>query len=380
MVIPPIKWEDLYQRPQQIASILSKKFTILWIDKPTFFFLEALIRALLGKLKLTECISDNFYIYRTFTFIPFSRVKIIRKINDILWLLLIDLYGILFFRKVEDTIYLVGFPLDIHQFKGTLLVYDRCDRFYKFKGASKTVFLNDIKLMKKARLVINSSYNLYKEATMYNKNSVVIRNGVDLALLKETRRLSKETNKKVIGFIGAVSSWLDFKLLKKLAKTYQEYDIHVVGPIGGVKRDQDLIDLRRMENVKFFGKVSHDKLPTYLKEFNIGIVPFIVNELTEAVDPVKVYEYMAAGKPVVTTNLPELYRLKDYIYIAKNKDEFIEFCRQAIENPKISSEQLTKTAMENTWERRVEQIEREICKMVPECVMNSCASPNFYSN
>ena len=119
-----------------------------------------------------------------------------------------------------------------------------------------------------------------------------------------------------------------------------------------------------MKNVKFFGKIPYAKLPEYLKEFDITIIPFMIDELTKAVDPIKTYEYMAAGKNIVSTNLPELHWLKDYIYIAKNKDDFVEMCEEAIRNPKRRPEELIEIAMENTWERRIEQIEAEICKRI----------------
>lgn len=93
---------------------------------------------------------------------------------------------------------------------------------------------------------------------------------------------------------------------------------------------------------------------------DVGIIPFKINELIEAVDPVKVYEYMAAGKNVVSTNLPELYRLKDYIYIAEDHEQFIKFCKEAIEKPKIDPKTLMDVAIQNTWEKRVSIIENEI--------------------
>jgi glycosyltransferase involved in cell wall biosynthesis len=102
--------------------------------------------------------------------------------------------------------------------------------------------------------------------------------------------------------------------------------------------------LQKIRNVKFFGKVPYKELPTKLKEFDIGIIPFKINKLTKAVDPVKVYEYMAAGKNVVSTDLPELYRLKNYIYIAENHEQFIKFCKEAIEKPKVTPEVLIKIA------------------------------------
>ena len=81
-------------------------------------------------------------------------------------------------------------------------------------------------------------------------------------------------------------------------------------------------------------------------------------------DPIKMYEYIAAGKNVVTTNLPEARRLKDYIYIAQNKEEFIKFCKEAIENPKANMELLLKVAEENTWEKRVQQIVAAIYRIL----------------
>jgi hypothetical protein len=359
--IPPIKWADLYQRPQQIATQLSRKFTVFWIDKPSFY-LKALFRALfLRKMRLADRINDNLYVFQTFTFIPFSRLGIIKKINEIFWFIQIRLYTVLFFRRYEDIAYFVCFslPLSTLLFKKGLLIYDRCDRFYEFKGATEKTRLDDVKLIEKASLVINSSETLWKEAKKHNENSILVRNGVDLANFQDVRNLKKESSRKVIGYIGAVAYWMDFDLLKKLAETYPEYEIHIIGPL---MEKNEVQSFRNIENVKFFGKVPYNELPAKLKEFDIGIVPFKINELTKAVDPVKVYEYMAAGKNIVSTNLPELYRLKDYIYIGENREQFIKFCKEAIENPKVSPEILMKIAMENTWEKRATQIENEILK------------------
>ncbi|MEM3871078.1 MAG: glycosyltransferase [Nitrososphaeria archaeon] len=358
--IPPIKWNDLYQRPQHIAMLLSRKFTILWIDDPTFF-LKAFFETLLGKAKLINCVSDNLYIFQTFTFIPFSRIRIIKRINEILWYLLIKIYAVIFFRKYVDLIYYVCLPLPLLTliFKRGLLLYDRCDRFYKFKGATEKTRLDDVKLMKKAWLVINSSEALWREARKYNDNSILVRNGADLKKLS-LHTPKKNTRKKVIGYIGTISYWIDFDLLKKLAETYPEYEIHLVGPL--IEKDKILKALKNIKNLKFCGKVPYDEVPKKLNEFDIGIVPFKIDELTKAVDPVKVYEYMAAGKNVVSTNLPELHRLNNYIYIAKNHEQFIKFCDEAIRRPKVSPETLIKIASENTWEKRVEQIQKEIFK------------------
>jgi hypothetical protein len=102
--IPSIKWESLHQRPQHIALELSKKSSILWIDKPTFF-LSAILKAFLGKFKMKEQINDNLFIVRTFTFLPFSRVKIVDLLNEVIWLFLVRFYGVLLPWKNEDAVH-----------------------------------------------------------------------------------------------------------------------------------------------------------------------------------------------------------------------------------------------------------------------------------
>lgn len=364
--IPSIKWENPHQRPHHIALQLSKRAKILWIDQPTFF-LNAMIKALLGKFKMKEQINDNLCIVRTFTFVPFSRVRVNRIMNEVIWIFLVRFYEFLLSWKNSDAICLICHPLFMFPLKNYSLVYDRCDRYGKYKDLTFMMAkrqADDIKFMRKARLVINSSHSLWKEALNYNKNSVLVRNGVDLAHFKKTWNLRKETNKPVIGYIGALAYWVDFKLLRKLAETYPEYELHIIGHTEVVEKNQDFISLKHMKNVKILGLVPYNRLPLYLKEFDVGIVPFIFDELIEAADPLKVYEYIAAGKPIVTTNLPELRRLKDYVYIAENNDEFIRFCKQAIENPKVTREELIREAFENTWENRVDQIEKEIQKIL----------------
>jgi glycosyltransferase involved in cell wall biosynthesis len=339
---------------------------ILWIDKPTFF-LSALLKALLGRFKMKEQINNHFIIIRTFTFLPFSRVRIIDMLNEILWVILVRFYGFLLPWKNRDTVTFVTHPLFTLPITGYKMVYDRCDRYGKYKDLNFMMSKrqsDDIKFMRKANLVINSSESLWKEALHYNRNSILARNGADLAHFKRALSLPKEGKKPVIGYVGALAYWVDFKLLLKIVETYPEYELHVIGPTGAVERNPDFMSLKHMKNVKIFGRIPYDNLPFYLKEFDVGIVPFTPDELIEAVDPLKVYEYMAAGRPVVSTDLPELRRLENCIYIAKNTDEFVRFCKQAVENPKVTREDLVKEAFENTWEKRAALIEMEIWKII----------------
>jgi len=108
-------------------------------------------------------------------------------------------------------------------------------------------------------------------------------------------------------------------------------------------------------NIKFLGKKDYQVLPYYMNTFDVCLIPFKVNELTNGVNPVKVYEYAASGKPVVSTYLPELEKYQDTIYLAKDYKEFVEFIYKSIYG-KPDVEKLLAMAEENTWDSQTNKM------------------------
>ena len=161
--------------------------------------------------------------------------------------------------------------------------------------------------------------------------------------------------KKIIGYYGALACWMDYELIKYLAEKRPEYDIVFFG----VKYDDsfDRSKLDRYENVHFLGKRNYKDLPNYASRFDVCTIPFKVNEITKATSPVKLFEYMALGKPIVTTEMDECKKYKS-VAIAKNKEEFVELVDNAVklEDDLNYKEILKEEALDNTWEKKAQII------------------------
>lgn len=163
--------------------------------------------------------------------------------------------------------------------------------------------------------------------------------------------------KPIIGYYGALASWFDYEMIIELANKRPNYNIVLLG----IKYDDsfDKSNLNKYSNIHFLGSKNYDVLPNYAKKFAVCTIPFLINDITQATSPLKLFEYMALGKPIVTTAMNECKKYKS-VMIANNKDEFVELIDKSIQ---LSTEQnkdyfnlLNKEALENTWEEKAKTI------------------------
>ena len=158
-------------------------------------------------------------------------------------------------------------------------------------------------------------------------------------------------NDKIVLYFGALwGSWLYWDLIKESAKQMPDVDFVFIGQ----RVPQVEQEFKTFDNVHFLGLKPQSDLPAYLKYASVTIIPFYVNEITIATNPLKVYEYLAAGKPVVATPMPELKGLP-YVLFAETPTEFASQVRKAFDiKPDI--EKIKNFISENTWDKRVEKI------------------------
>jgi len=113
----------------------------------------------------------------------------------------------------------------------------------------------------------------------------------------------------------------------------------------------------KRENIHYLGQKRFDELPNYIKHFDVCIIPYNINNYTETVFPLKFFEYMATGKPIVTTNLPALDEYKDIVGYAKDKEEFMDYIEKALkEEDQVRINERLKIAKANSWDARVEEM------------------------
>ena len=168
----------------------------------------------------------------------------------------------------------------------------------------------------------------------------------DFVFDKEYENIIK-MGKPIIGYYGALASWFDYDLIKHLAAKRPEYNIVLFG----VKYDDSLdkSDINKYSNIHFLGSKNYNVLQNYASKFSVCTIPFLINDITKATSPVKLFEYMALGKPIVTTAMPECQKYKS-VLISNNLDEFVNLLDNAIniKDPNYFK-LLEKEALENTW-------------------------------
>ncbi|SDY52119.1 glycosyltransferase [Thermoactinomyces sp. DSM 45892] len=157
-----------------------------------------------------------------------------------------------------------------------------------------------------------------------------------------------------IGYIGAWAPWVNKKIIQALSREMPEAQFLIIGP--NLRSDEpDLGD-----NVFFLGHKSYETLPFYLRYIDVGIIPFAINRITHSTNPVKVYEYLATGKPVVSTPLPEVLKMKPYVLIADQPNQFVKAIRMALVNLKKNSRKRMSFAKQHRWEKRFEMVNEHI--------------------
>jgi glycosyltransferase involved in cell wall biosynthesis len=187
-------------------------------------------------------------------------------------------------------------------------------------------------------------------------------NGVEYQLFVATRYYDRPVDlpqgKPVVGYVGAIYPWLDYQLLQTVCSDMGYVNFVFIGPThpgvsSGVKA------LKALPNVYFLGVRPYPMIPAYLHYLDVGMIPFLKNELTAGVNPVKLYEYSASGKPSVVTDFSEdVVRVKDRVYVAATAEGFVSCIREALDTAKdpLRIESLLSFARSHDWERKTTAI------------------------
>lgn len=243
----------------------------------------------------------------------------------------------------------------------SLVVYDAVDDWLAHKTLRWMQYIirrNYVTLQEHAHLVFTVSQSLYDKFHNERAAARLVPNGVDIdrfagkleAMPKDICHLQRP----LIGYVGALQDRIDVKTVEELALAMPTASIVFVGPVF----EPDHFDsLRKMENVFFVGAKHTRDVPAYLKSFDVCIMPHIENKLTRSMDPVKLYEYIAAGKPVVASALPGLERMRHVVYFAKDTQEFIKLVSRALEpeDGNTLRERLA-FASDCSWDNRINYI------------------------
>jgi hypothetical protein len=237
------------------------------------------------------------------------------------------------------------------------VVFDCMDDHGGFSTNTKQSLVTENELLKSADLVITSADLLEQRAKKYNANTIQVKNGTEFEHFANpvvNGELNHLTDHPIIGYYGAISDWFDMENIAHCASKRPDWNFVLIGSTFGA----DLNPVKGLKNVHFLGEKPYKDLPGYLAYFDVCTIPFKIIPLTLATNPVKFYEYLSAGKPVVSVMLPELVPYKENCYLASNSDEFLELIDRAYveREDKFKIERRISLAKENSWDSRASKI------------------------
>ena len=248
---------------------------------------------------------------------------------------------------------------------GWPMIYDCMDDHAGFSTVSAEVAAGERRLLKEADLTVASSQILFDKARIESRRAVMARNAVDYDHFTQEFGQYATGSTPVIGYFGAISDWFDVDLMTELAQSRPDWHFQLIGRVDTMLLDNS--PLKKLPNVEFLGEQPNSDLPRLIAHWDCGLIPFKRTPLTEATNPVKVYEMLAAGKPVVAVDLPELRPIaaEGLIEIASDAQGFvekIERCRSQRTSELTARRRAF--ARENTWEQRFSSIE-SACRNLP---------------
>lgn len=369
VVLPVFDFEFRFQRPQQIAAeFASRGHRVYWVSP-------------------SRCLPDGAE--------PFRLVPL----RDNLWEVQLrgtppDLYGggadpgraartaqclgdLYRDQHLAASAVLVQFPywaetaLRLREQHGARVLYDCMDDWRNWTAEPRISAFNlaeEQRLGDACDVLVTTSRELQERELAAGRNALLVRNGADFTAFAEPRPgdVLPEVPRPVIGYYGAIANWFDLELIEAAAAARPQYSFVLIGQVHEV----DVSRVAALPNVRFLGEKPYREIPRYLAAFDVCLIPFRVNRLTKAVDPVKLYEYLSQGKPVVATAMGELPPDRDLVVTADSREAFLAALDRGVAErgepeAAVRIAKRIEYARANTWTARADALETALRDTFP---------------
>ena len=347
---------------------LSATHKVLWIDslglrRPHFSIEDGkrIISKVRNWLKGARSESPTVLVYTPLV-LPFYGSRFVRMMNA--FILRASIKWIMKKQGLSEPVLWVSCPAAEgvvgHLGEGKSIYYC-ADEHAVFPGMSRDIVATlDKELFKKVDLVIVTSETLYEKKRALHHKIHLIPHGVDFnhfskASLAETiiPEDISTIKKPIIGFYGLIQDLIDFDVIRYVAETRPDWSIVMIGTV-----IFDVGSLPSLPNIHFLGGRTREELPNYVKAFDVCMIPYKLNDRTIYANPLKLRQYLASGKPVVSTPLPEVQRYDGLVKIAKDKEEYLRHIEFLLEHDTPEDSRMRMEAVRGeSWERIIERIE-----------------------
>src|SRR3954463_5859844 len=364
-----LRWDFVWQRPQQILSRFAAHVPVLFIEEPIF----------LDDLS-TPRLDISVPFANIFRAVPYvsgesrdehdAATAIVRSLAQDAIARDAKLKG-RFLNPIQWFYSPVTAPSMLGAFNEIAVVYDCMDELAQFRFAHPDLPRRERLLLANADIVFTGGRKLYDAKRRYHRNVHFFGCGVDVghfgkARLEETAVPADiaDLPKPVFGYFGVIDERIDYELIERLAAHNPAASVVMLGPVVKV----DPAGLPQGHNIHWLGKRDYEALPAYVKGFDVCLMPFALNEATEFINPTKTLEYMAARKPIVSTAVADVVRnFTPVVRVAKSASEFVSLAARVSRNPDlVLLAEGVKKAQSASWESIVSQMRRLITNAIGE--------------
>jgi len=297
-----------------------------------------------------------------------------------------ELNKIILKEKMTDNLIVWNYdPLYLDYFNNLnqkLNIFDAVDNWAEHSGYEnyKNKLAKNYQIIKnKSDLIFTVSANLKNELFGNQANTHWLPNAVDLEYFQNIKEISPKLNnipKSIIGFLGIIQDRINTDILLNLAKNNPNKSIVLAGPVWPKFPKEKL---QEFKNIHFLGPIKYEEIPALYNGFDVGIIPYKVNEFIKSTDPMKFYEYLAAGLPIVSTYVPGIERFGNLIKVAKSPEEFNQFVNQALKVKRELTPEKLAILKNNTWRSRIEEMLKLINEKLSSSVIQSASEESLNS-
>ncbi|MFN6485282.1 MULTISPECIES: UDP-galactopyranose mutase [unclassified Nostoc] len=366
-----LRWNFVYQRPQHLLSRCAQGKRVFFFEEPIFS------EEPLARLDINE---DSNGVVVVVPRLPQGLSE--EAINADLQVLINSLFAE---HNINKYICWYYTPMAIaftRHLQPQAVVYDCMDELSAFQGASPTLKNYEAELFSRADLVFTGGQSLYESKVNQHPNVYAFPSSVDVAHFGQARNLQEPEDQAHIphprlGFFGVIDERMDIELLAGIAEARPDWHLVIIGPVVKI----DPATLPQHENIHYLGGRDYKQLPAYLAGWDLAMLPFARNESTRFISPTKTPEYLAAGRPVVSTSIRDVVRpygeLK-LVRIADTVSEFVTAAELAMQQDTAASEWLSrvdvfleKISWDRTWASMMKLIDSAIAARDGEEKANS---------
>ena len=359
IIFSHLRWDFVYQRPQHLATRLAAICNLYFIEEPLFDASE---------INYEKIEKDGLTVFVPHLLPGYDHQTTIDSLSYLFkeFIETLDLQHTAFWYYTPMALEFSGI------YEPAVVIYDCMDELSAFKFAPPALQSLEKDLFEKADIVFTGGNSLYEAKKNNHHNIHPFPSSIDREHFSAARhvkaQLSNEANDPLpkLGFYGVIDERFDIMLIKEIADARPDWQIALIGPV--VKIDPAILPANH--NIQYLGSKTYDELPDYMADWDIALIPFLLNESTRFISPTKTPEYLAAGLPVISTAITDVidpYGVNGLVQIGYHAADFVAMAEQVLNNPDIEIDRLKKVdafLSLNSWDITFGKMKEEISKVV----------------